>query len=99
MSNLDYYFNHCIFTGINSFKRAIRTWIDFVLLENYGNYILLEDDDPFTECRAAFWNDITESDVLSKEFLKYIQDIVSRIDSGEEKLIEFKSLDDLDLLE
>jgi hypothetical protein len=59
---------------------------------NYTNYALLKDDDPETECREWFWASLGEDEVLSKEFLEHLEELIRRIDSGEEKLI---SIDDL----
>ena len=44
-------------------------------------------DDPYEACLDNFWSYLGEDDTLSKEFLEHLQDMVDRIESGEEKLI------------
>jgi hypothetical protein len=57
------------------------------MTENYANYALMKEDDPEEECRDWFWTSLNEDDTYPKEFLEYLQDMVDRIDRGEEKLI------------
>lgn len=66
----------------NNFKM----WRD-LLSGNYENYALLEDDDPYEECYNWFWTSINLDETYPKEFLEYLQEMVDRIDRGEEKLI------------
>ena len=63
-------------------------WSD-LMTENYENYALLKEDDPFQECYNWFWTSINLDETYPKEFLEYLQEMVDRIDRGEEKLIPF----------
>ena len=54
---------------------------------NWDNYALMFYDDPFEECRDCFWSYLGDDDTLPKEFLEHLQEMVDRIDRGEEKLI------------
>jgi len=57
------------------------------LSNNYEGYALLPEDDPYQECYDWFWASINMDECLSKEFIEYLQEMVDRIDRGEEKLI------------
>jgi len=69
---------------------------------NWKDYALMFYDDPYEECNDCFWSYLGEDDTLPKEFLEHLQEMVDRIDRGEEKLIPM-DLDQLnrisDLLE
>jgi len=66
----------------NNFKM----WRD-LLSNNYEGYALMWYDDPYEECYNWFWESINTDECLPKEFLEYLQELVDRIDRGEEKLI------------
>ena len=66
----------------NNFKM----WRDLIS-GNYADYTLLPTDDPYEECYQWFWTSINLDETLPKEFLEYLQDLVDKIESGEEKLI------------
>lgn len=83
-----YITTHLIPTWIHSFNSNFRIWKD-LMTGNYENYALLKEDDPEAECLDWFWISLNEDNVYSKEFLEYLQDMVDRIDRGEEKLIEY----------
>lgn len=83
-----YITTHLIPTWIHSFNSNFRIWKD-LMTGNYENYALLKEDDPEAECLDWFWTSLNEDNVYSKEFLEYLQDMVDRIDRGEEKLIEY----------
>ena len=83
-----YITTHLIPTWFHSFNSNFRIWRD-LMTENYENYALLKEDDPEAECLDWFWTSLNEDNVYSKEFLEYLQDMVDRIDRGEEKLIEY----------
>ena len=89
-----YITTHLIPTWIHSFNSNFRIWRD-LMTENYENYALLKEDDPEAECLDWFWISLNEDNVYSKEFLEYLQDMVDRIDRGEEKLIEY-NVEDLE---
>ena len=54
---------------------------------NWKDYALMFYDDPYEECNDCFWSYLGEDDTLPKEFLENLQEMVDRIDRGEEKLI------------
>lgn len=89
-----YITTHLIPTWIHSFNSNFRIWKD-LMTGNYENYALLREDNPEAECLDWFWTSLNEDDVYSKEFLEYLQDMVDRIDRGEEKLIEY-NVEDLE---
>lgn len=66
----------------NNFKM----WRDLIS-GNYADYALLKDDDPYEECYNWFWSSINMDETYPKEFLEYLQEMVDRIERGEEKLI------------
>jgi hypothetical protein len=82
----EYWIGHCWMTGWQSIRNNFRMWSD-LMTENYANYALMKEDDPEEECRDWFWTSLNEDDTYPKEFLEYLQDMVDRIDRGEEKLI------------
>jgi hypothetical protein len=90
MTNFEYYFHHCIPTGWQTVKGAFTAWRD-LLSGNWEPYALLGDDDPFTECREWFWQLLGEDNVYPKKFLEDLQEIVRRINTGEEELIEMNT--------
>lgn len=69
-------------------------WKDLVVFSDYSKYALLEKDDPFEQCYLFFWDELNEWP-LEKEFIEYLNEMVRRIESGEEKIYPFTNLDDL----
>lgn len=69
-------------------------WKDLVVFSDYSKYALLKDDDPFEQCYLYFWDELNEWP-LDKEFIEYLNEMVRRIETGEEKLYPFNNLDDL----
>lgn len=57
------------------------------MTDNFADYSLLQEDDPFEECRGWFWATLGEDEVYPKEFLEYLQDLCDRIDRGEEEVV------------
>jgi len=74
----------------NNFKM----WRD-LLSGNYEGYALLKEDDPYQECYKWFWASINMDECLGRDFLDYLQQMVDRIDRGEEKLIPFENVEQL----
>ena len=69
---------------------------------NWKDYALMFYDDPYEECVDCFWSYLGEDDTLPKEFLEHLQQMVDRINRGEEKLIPYDVEDlkkDMDTLE
>jgi hypothetical protein len=56
---------------------------------NWKDYGLMFYDDPYEECRDCFWSYLGEDDTYPKEFLEHLQEMVDRIDRGEEKVIPY----------
>ena len=84
----DYWINHCWMTGWQSINHSFRNWAD-LMTGNWKDYALMFYDDPYEECNDCFWSYLGEDDTLPKEFLEHLQQIVDRIDRGEEKLIPY----------
>lgn len=66
---------------------AFITWKDLIT-DDWDKYTLMDEDIPFEECREWFWQLLGEDNVYPKKFLEELQEIVRRIDAGEEGLIE-----------
>lgn len=99
MTNFEYYRYHVIPTAVRQFVNTFKNWKD-LMTDNYGDYVLLKTDDPFEECYKSFWYNLNDDDLVEKEFLEYLNQLVEDIESGKEKLIPldknfFKELDDL----
>lgn len=86
MTWIDYYINHCWFTGWQNIHGSFRIWKD-LMTGNYKDYALMWYDDPYEECLSWFWSQLGEDDTLPKEFLEHLQQMVDDIESGKEKLI------------
>jgi len=85
MNLFEYYFGHCFQTGWREMWNNFKMWRD-LLSNNYENYALLPEDDPYEECYNWFWTSINLDETLSKEFLEYLQQLMRDIDSGKEKV-------------
>ena len=97
----DYWIGHCWMTGWQSIKHSFQNWAD-LMTGNWKDYALMFYDDPYEECNDCFWSYLGEDDTLPKEFLEHLQQMVDRIDRGEEKLIPYDVEDlkkDMDTLE
>ena len=99
MNIVNYYVNHVFPSGLQSFSRAFRAWGDLIT-DNWADYAVSKDDDPFMECQGWFWVLLGEDNVLPKFFLEELQEMIERIDRGEEELIEmnFEELIEIDKL-
>jgi hypothetical protein len=85
MNWFEYYFGHCFQTGWREMWNNFKMWRD-LLSNNYENYALLPEDNPYEECYNWFWTSINLDETLSKEFLEYLQQLMRDIDSGKEKV-------------
>ena len=97
----DYWIGHCWMTGWQSINHSFKNWGD-LMTGNWKDYALMFYDDPYEECNSCFWSYLGEDDTLPKEFLEHLQEMVDRIDRGEEKLIPYDVEDlkkDMDTLE
>ena len=97
----DYWIGHCWMTGWQSINHSFQNWAD-LMTGNWKDYALMFYDDPYEECNDCFWSYLGEDDTLPKEFLEHLQQMVDRIDRGEEKLIPYDVEDlkkDMDTLE
>lgn len=82
----EYWIGHCWMTGWQSIGGAFRIWRD-LMTDNFVDYSLLKNDDPFTECYEWFWVSLGEDNTYPKEFLEYLQQMVNDIETGKEKII------------
>lgn len=105
MNILEYYITHVFPTGWQTVRSAFRIWCD-LMTDNYTNYTLLKDDDPFEECYRWFWGSLGEDEVYPKEFLEHLIQMAADVESGKVKTYPmtkemFEELDDLvgDMLE
>jgi hypothetical protein len=99
MSWVEYYITHVFPTGWNTIAAAFRIWSD-LMTNNYKDYSLLKDDDPFEECREWFWATLGEDEIYPKEFLEYLMQLADDVATGKEKVVPFTKdmfdrLDDL----
>jgi len=85
MTNLEYYVKHVFPAGWHTIASAFRIWCD-LMTGNYKDYGLLKDDNPEQECIEWFWATLGEDDILPKEFLEYLMQMVDDIESGKEKV-------------
>jgi hypothetical protein len=54
---------------------------------NYKDYALMFYDDPYEECYSCFWSYLGDDDILPKEFLESLMQMVDDIETGKEKVI------------
>ena len=85
MNNLEYYITHVFPTGFQSIRSSFRIWAD-LMGSNYKDYALPRSvEDPEAECIEWFWVTLGEDEVLPKEFLEYLLQMVDDIDTGKVK--------------
>jgi hypothetical protein len=99
MSWVEYYITHVFPTGWNTIAAAFRIWKD-LMTNNYKDYSLLKNDDPFEECREWFWATLGEDDVYPKFFLEELMQMADDVATGKVKTVPFTKdmfdrLDDL----
>ena len=82
-----YIWNSCIRQGWYNFRISFINWKDLVY-ENWSDYALLKDDDPFEQCRWYFWDSL-EEDIYPKEFLEHLMQMVDDIETGKVETIPF----------
>jgi hypothetical protein len=61
-------------------------WSD-LMTENYENYALLKEDDPFQECYNWFWTSINLDETYPKEFLEYLMQLAEDVETGKVKTV------------
>jgi hypothetical protein len=88
MSWVEYYITHVFPTGWNTIAAAFRIWSD-LMTNNYKDYSLLKNDDPFEECREWFWATLGEDDVYPKFFLEELMQLADDVKTGKEKVVPF----------
>ena len=81
ISWIEYIFTHLIPTWFQSFRGNFRIWKD-LMTGNYKDYALMWYDDPYEECYEWFWTSINMDEVLGKDFLEHLQQMVDDIDKG-----------------
>ena len=88
MSWVEYYITHVFPTGWNTIAVAFRIWKD-LMTDNYKDYSLLKDDDPFEECSGWFWATLGEDDVYPKFFLEELMQMADDVATGKVKTVPF----------
>ena len=88
MTWFEYIFTHLIPTWFQSFGANFRMWSD-LMTDNYENYALLKDDDPFEECYDWFWTSINLDETYPKYFLEELMQMVDDIETGKVKPVPF----------
>jgi hypothetical protein len=63
-------------------------WYD-LMTDNFSNYVLLKDDDPYQECYNWFWTSINLDETYPKKFLEELQQMVDDIETGKVKPVPF----------
>jgi hypothetical protein len=82
----EYWIGHCWMTGWQTIGMSFRNWRD-LMTGNYDGYALMFYDDPYEECYSYFWAYLGDDDVLPKEFLEHLMQMVDDIETGKEKVI------------
>ena len=88
MSWVEYYITHVFPTGWNTIAAAFRIWKD-LMTDNYKDYSLLKDDDPFEECSGWFWATLGEDEIYPKFFLEELLQMVDDVATGKVKTVPF----------
>lgn len=92
MNWFEYWIGHCWMTGWQSIRSSLKIWGD-LMTNNYENYALLKEDDPFEHCYEWFWWSLGEDDTYPKEFLEHLQQMAQDVIDGK---IETYPIEDLD---
>ena len=82
----EYWIGHCWMTGWQTIGMSFRNWRD-LMTGNYEGYALMFYDDPYEECYSCFWTYLGDDDVLPKEFLEHLMQMVDDIETGKEKVV------------
>ena len=88
MSWVEYYITHVFPTGWNTIAAAFRTWKD-LMTDNYKDYSLLKDDDPFEQCSGWFWATLGEDEIYPKFFLEELMQMADDVATGKVKTVPF----------
>jgi hypothetical protein len=90
----EYWIGHCWMSGWQSINSTFRIWAD-LMTNNFDDYALSKEDDPFTECYEWFWGSLGEDNTYPKEFLEYLYEIAEDAIKHPENLVYFSSADEL----
>lgn len=91
----EYYIGHCLGTGFQSFRHSIINWVDLVwLTDNQKNYTLTPNEDAFESCRGYFWDAVNIDEVLPKDFLESLLQMVEDVRSGKEETVPYTNWED-----
>jgi hypothetical protein len=88
MSWVEYYITHVFPTGWNTIAAAFRIWKD-LMTDNYKDYSLLKDDDPFEQCSGWFWATLGEDEIYPKFFLEELMQMADDVATGKVKTFPF----------
>lgn len=88
MTWLEYIFTHLIPTWFQSFNDNFKMWSD-LMTDNYANYSLFKDEDPYEECYNWFWTSINLDETYPKHFLEDLMQMAEDVETGKVKPVPF----------
>lgn len=89
MTQFEYLTQHVIPAGWHSVASSFRIWCD-LMTNNWEGYALFAEDDSFKECSSWFWTCLGEDNIYSKKFIEDLEEIIKKIESGDEDLLDFR---------
>lgn len=83
MNKLNYYLHDCILQGWRNVRWAMTAWKDLMTsnYENYDYFLGYSQEKKEESVRLDFWDSL-EDDILSYEFLTYLEELVKELDKG-----------------
>lgn len=87
----EYWIGHCWMTGWQTIRMSFRNWKD-LMTGNYKGYAVMFYDDPYEECYNTFWDYLGDDDVLPKDFLEGLMQMVDDIDKGKTKTYSWEEV-------
>lgn len=87
------YFWICISQGWRNFSYSFHIWSD-LMRNNFDNYAILKEDNPFECCLEYFWDSL-EEEVYEKEFLEYLHQLVDDVMTGKVETVAM-TIEDLE---
>lgn len=91
MTHLTYITQHLLPSWVRQWSCNFKIWSD-LMTGNYEYYAVLEEDDPYQECYDWFWASINLDDILPKEFLESLYQMMDDIDTGVVKTYPAKDI-------
>jgi hypothetical protein len=87
----EYWIGHCWMTGWQTIRMSFRNWKD-LMTGNYEGYAVMFYDNPYEECYNTFWDYLGDDDVLPKDFLEGLMQMVDDIDKGKTKTYSWEEV-------